>query len=149
MKELVKIIYWILLPALDAYVFLLISPQQPGVEAAQRTIHARIFLVIFVTLFLWGFGNALLGGWKDAANRWESLGVLGYQYQTSFARISIVLATLAMLFGIALIVSDAVIAYLPEWVVYHPLIVGFALIVEAVSLTKYALDILNTGNSSS
>jgi len=146
MKELVKIIYWILLPALDAYIFLLISPQQLGVEEAQRTIYVRIFLVAFVTLLLWGSGTALLGGWKDAAIYWESLGVLGYQNQTLFMRISIILATLAMLVSIALFVSNAVSAYLPEWTVYRPLIVGFALIVESVSITKYTLDVLNTGS---
>jgi len=148
MRKLVQLIYWILLPVLNTYTFIFVSAQQLGAEDAQRTMQSRIFLVIFVTFFLWGTGYALLGAWEGAARHWENLGVLGYQQQSLFMRICFVLAALAMLVVIAFMVSDAVNEYLPHWVVYRPLIVGFALIVEAIGLTKYTLDILNTGHRS-
>ncbi len=149
MKKLIMLIYWILLPALYAYLFLSISAEQLGVEAAQRTVSTRFFLVIFITLFLWATGNVLLGGWKPVARFWESLGVLGYQKRSLFNSVSIALGTLVMLCGFALMISNAVTEYLPSWIIYRPLIVGLTLIVEVVGLSKYALDVLNTGRPDS
>ena len=149
MRVLVKLIYWVFLPALSVYAFLIVSPQQIGSDVAQRTINGRIFLGFFLALFFVGTGNALIGAWKNVAKYWISLGVYDYQNQSLFTRISVVPATIMMLVTIAFIVSNAISEYLPAWNNYRPLIVGFILVFEAVGSIKYALDILNTGNLSS
>jgi len=124
---------------LYAYVFLLISAQQLGAELSQKTLFERVLLVVFTTLILSGTGSALLGGWSGAARIWESRGVSQHQkgFLLIFSLVSIVLGTLAVLGGFLFMIYIAMTMYLPDWVIFRPLFLGFTLLIEGIGLSKY------------
>ena len=132
MKGILKVFFYLIVPLLGAYAFLVISPQQLPKAVAAATFTTRVRDTFLFAFFEIGFSNTLLKSPTEIYQ--QNLGLPQY------GPISTFIAAFVIFCGASLMVNSFLTDYLPQWQLWHwPLTILWMLLVGAVLFKVHIL----------
>jgi len=139
MNRVVKVIFRGVLPLAVAYALLFISPRQPRpylLSIAMDWI-VRLGLTLYLFFLMWAIGDLLS---RDRKTQFDYLKNLGYP---PFHLVYIILGVLGavfMTFCFCFLTYWTITSFLPQWIAWRAVIVGFVFLFSGWFMTRFYID---------
>jgi len=140
MNRIVKIVFRGVLPFGIAYALLFASPCQSRAYLLSITFDwiVRVGLTLYLFSLMWAIGETLT---RDRKTQIQFLEKLGYPpFHLSYAVAMGFLGILTMIFGFCFLTYWVITVFLPQWIAWRNLTVGFVFLFSGWFTTRFVID---------